>query len=92
MVKYKIDYAPRTEDQLEIIPKHIRVNIFKRIDKLATNPRPPGVEPLGGADEGYYRIRHGNYRIVYSIEDKKLIILIVRVVHRKEVYKKKHSA
>lgn len=88
---YSIDFAPRTEQQLNLIPKDIRKLVFERIDKLKINPRPVNVEPLQGADKGLFRIRQGNYRIVYSIEDQKLLILIIRVVHRKEVYKKKHS-
>jgi mRNA interferase RelE/StbE len=88
---YSIDFAPRTEQQLNLIPKAIRKLIFERIDKLRLNPRPENIEPLHGAEKGLYRIRQGDYRIVYSIEDKKLLILIVRIVHRREVYKKKHT-
>jgi mRNA interferase RelE/StbE len=53
-----------------------------RIEKLETNPRPVGIEPLQGAEVGLFRIRQGDYRIVYSIQDKKLLVLVVRVVHR----------
>lgn len=88
---YSIDFAPCTEKQLNLIPKDIKKLIFDRIEKLKTNPRPENVEPLQGAEKGLFRIRQGNYRIVYNIEDRKLLILIVRIVHRKEVYKKKHS-
>lgn len=88
---YIIDFAARTEQQLNLIPKDIKKLIFDRIDKLRTNPRPNGVEPLQGSEKGLFRIRQGNYRIVYSIQDHKLLILIVRIVHRREVYKKKHS-
>lgn len=88
---YTIDFAPRTEQQLNLIPKDIRKLIFERIDKLKTNPRPEGAEPLQGAEKGLFRIRQGDYRIVYSIQNKKLFILIVRIAHRREVYKKKHS-
>lgn len=87
---YAIEFAPRTEDQLEIIPKTIRKQVLDRIEKLKKNPRPANVEPLHGSDSGLFRIRQGDYRIVYSIQDNKLLILVVRVVHRKEVYKKKH--
>lgn len=89
--KYSIDFAPRLEKQFNLIPKDIRALIFDRIDKLRSNPRPENVEPLQGADKGLFRIRQGDYRIVYSIQDHKLLILIVRVVHRREVYTKKHS-
>lgn len=88
---YTIDFAPRTEGQLKLIPKQILKLIFERIEKLSNNPRPEGAEPLQGTDKGLYRIRQGDYRISYSIQDQKLLILIVRVVHRKEVYKKKHA-
>jgi mRNA interferase RelE/StbE len=89
--RYSIDMAPRTQDQLEKIPKDIRGMILERIEKLGSDPRPPGVEPLQGSNKGLFRIRQGDYRIVYSVQDKILLILVVRVVHRKEVYKKKHS-
>lgn len=88
---YEIEFAPRVEKQLEKIPKDIRKLIFDRIEKLQDNPRPENIEPLQGLDAGLFRIRQGDYRIVYSIQDQRLLILIVRVVHRKEVYKKKHS-
>ncbi len=91
MSTYKIEFAPRLERQLKIIPGHDRTKIFQRIEKLTTNPRPENVECLQGTDAGLYRIRQGDYRIVYCIQDKRLLVLIVRVVHRKEVYKKKHS-
>lgn len=87
-VKYTVEFGPRTEDQINQIPKDIKKLIFSRIDKLKENPRPEGVIPLSGSDKGLYRIRQGDYRIVYKILDKQLLILIVRVVHRGEVYKK----
>lgn len=72
---YTIDFAPRTERQLNLIPKDIKKLIFDRIDKLRTNPRPENVEPLQGADKGLFRIRQGDYRIVYSIQDQWLLVL-----------------
>lgn len=77
---YTIEFAPRTEQQLNLIPKDIKKLIFERIDKLRTNPRPENIEPLRGADRGLFRIRQGDYRIVYSIQDQKLLVLVVRVV------------
>jgi mRNA interferase RelE/StbE len=89
--RYSIDMAPNTQDQLAKIPKDIKELIMDRIEKLGSDPRPQGVEPLHGSDKGLFRVRQGDYRIVYRIQDKILLVLIVRVVHRKEVYKKKHS-
>lgn len=88
---YTVEFAPRTEKHLKKIPKDIQDLIVLRIEKLEKNPFPEGCEPLHGADIGLFRIRQGDYRIVYSVQDQKLLVLIVRVVHRKEVYKKKHS-
>lgn len=88
---YEVVVAPRVENQMKKIPKEIRDKILGRLDKLSHDPRPENTTPLSGADKGLYRIRQGDYRIVYSIQDKKLLVLIVRVAHRKEVYKKKHS-
>ncbi|MFV0339009.1 MAG: type II toxin-antitoxin system RelE family toxin [Parachlamydiaceae bacterium] len=89
---YTLSFASCIEKQLKQIPKATRKLIFDRIEKLAINPRPENVEPLQGSEKGLFRIRQGDYRIVYQVQDKKLIILIVRVVHRREVYSKKHSS
>ena len=88
---YRVDTAPRCIGQLAKIPKNIRERILDRIEELGFDPKPHGVEPLHGSDKGLFRIRQGDYRIVYSIQDQRLLVLVVRVVHRKEVYKKKHS-
>ncbi|MEI8366025.1 MAG: type II toxin-antitoxin system RelE/ParE family toxin [Parachlamydiaceae bacterium] len=61
---YTIEFAPRTEKQLKLIPKDVRTLIFERIEKLESNPRPENIEPLQGADSGLFRIRQGDYRIV----------------------------
>jgi len=63
-----------------------RQRIAQRISSLADNPRPPGCQKLSGRER--YRIRQGNYRILYTIEDSQLVVFIIRVVHRKEVYRK----
>lgn len=88
---YDVIAAPRVEGQLKKIPKDIKELILDRFEELRSNPRPENIEPLKGSDKGLFRIRQGDYRIVFSIQDEKLLVLIVRVVHRKEVYKKKHS-
>ena len=57
-----------------------------RIDSLADNPRPPDTKKLSGAEE-LYRIRVGDYRVLYAIQDKVLLVLVVKVGHRREVYR-----
>ena len=65
--------------------KKERLCIIRHIGQLASNPRPPGSTKLSGHDR--YRIRQGAYRIVYSIEDDELIIIVVKVGNRKDVYR-----
>jgi mRNA interferase RelE/StbE len=60
--------------------------IGRAIDALSTTPRPAGAVKLRGA-EGYFRIRVGDYRVVYEIADSVLVVLVVRIGHRREVYR-----
>ena len=69
------------------MPKAIQSRIIARATALAENPRPHGVRTLTNAALGTYRVRVGDYRIVYDIEDDVLLVLIVRVAHRSDVYR-----
>jgi mRNA interferase RelE/StbE len=69
-----------------IAAKADRQRIVRRISALADDPRPPGCEKLAG-HEDRYRIRQGNYRILYTIEDAELLIWVVKVGHRRDVYR-----
>jgi mRNA interferase RelE/StbE len=71
---------------LEGLSAKLKRQICRRIDSLARDPRPPGCRKLSGS-ESLYRIRSGHYRIVYRIEQDRLMILIVRVGHRSDVYR-----
>jgi len=71
--------------ELEAIPKKHREKLVGKIQALADNPRPPGCEKLAGDDK--YRIRHGVYRVLYEVDDATVIVTIVRVAHRREVYR-----
>lgn len=83
---YRIEVKPQAEKALAKIPNPHRRRIANAIDGLARVPRPPGCRKLTGADEAY-RIRVGEYRIVYQIADRILIVYIIRVAHRKDVYR-----
>lgn len=87
MASYKIFIKPSAKKELESLPQDDLTRIVDKIKNLSSDPRPPGAEKLSGEDK--YRIRHGNYRIVYLIEDDKLIVIVVKVGHRRDVYKKK---
>jgi len=73
------------EKQMRRLPAKIHARVLSALDGLKENPRPRGSKKLKGEDN-LWRIRVGDYRVVYTIEDDKLIILVVRVAHRRDVY------
>ena len=86
MAKYKVVLKPSAVKEIESIPrKKERKQLIKRIGLLAENPRPPGCEKLTGQDR--YRLRQGRYRIVYSVQDDELTVWVVKVAHRKHIYR-----
>lgn len=86
-VAYEVELTPAVQRQLKLFDKPIQRQLLERVTSLAGNPRPNGVEKLKGEDD-LYRIRSGNYRIIYKINDKQLLVLIVGIGDRKEVYKR----
>lgn len=84
MASYKLFIKPSAAKEIEVLPRQDRRKIVARIDGLASNPRPAGCEKLTGQEQ--YRIRQGRYRILYTINDKDLVVVVVRVAHRKEAY------
>jgi mRNA interferase RelE/StbE len=83
---YSILLAPPAERQLKALTQPVQKRIVKRLKLLTQNPRPPGIKKLAGEGD-LYRIREGDYRIVYTIRDKELIVLVVKIGNRKEVYR-----
>lgn len=86
MNKYKIEFSNAAFKQLKKLPIKVRTRIQTKIDDLADNPRPNGVVKLEDSDNGY-RIRVGSYRVIYDIFDDVLLVSVVKVGHRKEVYR-----
>ena len=84
---YQIELAPRAIKTLIKLPQNEQRKIAKKIDLLVQNPIPRGVKKLEGEKE-LYRLRSGDYRIIYQILNKKLLILILKIGHRKEIYRK----
>ena len=86
MEKYKVSIKRSAVKEIEAIPqKKERQRIIRRIGQLTEDPRPPGSKKLSGNEK--YRVRQGTYRIVYSIEDNELIVVVVKVGHRKDIYR-----
>jgi len=84
-VAYKIEFAPHAYRQFKKLERDTQLLILARIEDLSTNPRPSGVKKLASV-HNLYRIRVGDYRVVYEIRDRALIIVVVKVVHRLDVY------
>ncbi len=85
MAAYKVHFKASVEKDFATIPKKDLKKILKRIEGLAENPRPRGCEKLTGQER--YRLRQGRYRIVYSIQDDELTVWVVKLGHRKEIYR-----
>ncbi|MGQ0504658.1 MAG: type II toxin-antitoxin system RelE family toxin [Myxococcaceae bacterium] len=86
-MSYSVTILPEALRALKKLSKEVQRRVSKAIDKLAAEPRPSGAKALQGDDKGYLRIRVGDYRIVYIVDDGKLTVLIVRIGHRREVYR-----
>ena len=85
MAGYSILIKPSAAKELERLPDKLRRQVAKRIQGLAEHPRPAGVEKLTGDD--LYRLRQGDHRIVYSIEDRVLIVRVIKIGNRRDVYR-----
>jgi mRNA interferase RelE/StbE len=83
---YTVQFRRPPEKLLRRLPKDLVERISQAIDDLAVTPRPPGMTQLVGYDY-LYRIRVGDWRIIYTIEDDQLIVLVIDVAHRGNVYR-----
>lgn len=88
-VKHEIEVMPQAERGLKSLKKHheIKARILDAIEGLAEDPRPPGCKKLKGQYDNHYRIRVGAWRILYAIQDDKLLVLILDVVPRDQAYR-----
>lgn len=85
MASYKLLIKPSAAKELAALPRKDRRRIVAKAMGLAEIPRPPGSEKLSGEEK--YRLRQGDYRILYSIQDSKATVTIVKIGHRREVYR-----
>jgi mRNA interferase RelE/StbE len=85
MGAYSIYFKVSVKKDLRVIPDRDLKKILLRVKSLAVQPRPPGCEKL--IDSGQYRIRQGRYRIVYLIQDNELTVWIIKIGHRKDIYR-----
>ena len=87
MSKYTVLFHKNTEKELRKIPNKDRIKVFEKIDELAEDPFIQGHIKLSGYDD-LYRVRQGNYRIIYTVENGELKVHVIKVQHRKDVYRK----
>lgn len=85
MATYKILIKPSAVKELEAVPRKDRLRIVRKIHGLSSEPRPEGAEKLSGQDR--YRIRQGDYRVVYVIADPEHTVVVFKIGHRGQVYR-----
>lgn len=86
MPRYEIEFAARAAKQLTALDRTTQLRLAKAIDALKLDPRPDGAKQLR-ATVGLWRIRVGAYRVVYAIEDDRLVVLVIKIGHRRDVYR-----
>ena len=85
MASYKLRIKSSAAKELEALPKKDRKRLVSKIQGLAAEPRPPGVEKLSGQEK--YRRRQGDYRLLYAVDDADAAVVIVKIGHRRDVYR-----
>lgn len=88
MALYKITFKTSAEKDLRKLPKAVILAVLATINDLAVNPYSIGIKKLKGVDKPCFRVRTGDYRIIYEVNNQELLIHIIEIGHRKEVYKK----
>ena len=83
---YRIEFTPKAKRDFNALDKPIRTRLARRIDSLAENPFPQGIKKLAG-EKDLYRLRVGDYRILYQVQGKRLVVLVVGIGHRGDVYR-----
>jgi mRNA interferase RelE/StbE len=83
---YAIEFVPSARGALKKLPREVQLRLSRRIALLSDDPRPTGSSKLKGR-ENLWRIRVGDYRVVYEVRDRVLLVLVVRVAHRRDVYR-----
>lgn len=83
---YQVEIAPAAKRLIKKLTPTLQLAIVKRLEELSLEPRPTGVVKLEGSDS-LYRVRLGDYRIIYEIQDTQLLVVVVKVGHRSDVYR-----
>lgn len=84
---YVVIFTPHADKQLEALPTALQTRIAMKVRLLSRNPPPPGIKAIQGADASTYRLRIGDYRVIYTVHDGMVVVTVVRIAHRREVYR-----
>lgn len=84
-MSYQVVFKPSAQRQLKKLPFAVQQDLIALIENLSEKPRPSGCKKLKGR-QNQYRIRSGDYRIIYSIEDAALVVRVIKVSHRRDIY------
>lgn len=82
---YRVVLSSRAMKQGDRLSREIKSRIIRALKRLAKNPYPPGVQKLEGSS--YYRLRVGDYRVIYEVQRQQLVVLVIRIGHRRDVYR-----
>lgn len=85
-MSYEVEIAPAAKRQIKKLPHDLQQKVVAQLEELAFEPRPDGVKKLEGSDN-LYRVRLEKYRIIYEIQDGLLLVTVVKVKHRSDVYR-----
>jgi mRNA interferase RelE/StbE len=85
-MKYTVIISRASQKVINRFDGDMHARIIRKLETIEDNPRPVGIEKLAGPDN-LYRVRVGDWRIVYAIQDRNLVVLVVKVAHRREVYR-----
>lgn len=86
MASYRVEISETAERQLRGLQKKERARVLAAIGDLADTPRPPGCRKLAGFDD-VWRIRVGTHRVLYVIQDDRLVVIVLKIGHRKDIYR-----
>ncbi len=86
MSEYSLVFARSARKELEGLPETLRTRVLSRIEQLSADPRPTGVRKLAGSED-LWRVRIGEYRVIYGVHDERKLVDIICIRHRKDAYR-----
>jgi mRNA interferase RelE/StbE len=86
MASYRIEVSATAERQIRKLPRSDQIRVVRVIQALSTDPRPPGCRKLSGQGDAF-RVRIGRYRVLYAVEDRRVVVIVLRVGDRKDIYR-----